>query len=133
MAREKNENLPTASRIMCRLFHRPKLLYSYKYCRDVKIVIRKGRAAWCYSSGGWRCWSFTSKNICCFPHCCCVKPCEHGVGPRSPGQAVSPRKRPHRPAEPLHRAGRDRDTEPVRRVDFIRRSSAQTQEGECCF
>ena len=38
---KKNEILPTASRIMCRLFHRPKLLCSYKYCGDVKLVMRK--------------------------------------------------------------------------------------------
>lgn len=55
---------------------------------------------------------------------------KHGVGPRSLGPAVGSHERPRLPAEQRVRTGEDDDTEPERREHFLRRHSAQTEEGE---
>lgn len=79
-----------------------------------------------------------------FPHRCCVKKhtqkqqqrknghCQHGgVGARCSGQIVGAQK--HLPVYNRRlRAREDRYTGPDSRVLFLRRYSAQTEEGECC-
>lgn len=41
--------------------------------RLIRIIIRKKRAVWCYSSAGWRYYSSATKMICCFPECYHIK------------------------------------------------------------